>query len=310
MEIRRLQYFVVVAEELHFTRAADRLNMSQPPLSQQIKMLEAEIGAQLLQRTKRSVSLTPAGRALYEEIVPVLATLDSIAWRVRRISEGEERELNIACSFSTSQGLLPQVVMEYHARHPRITLKVNELPIEMQLDAITKGIVDVGFLRLPVEQPHLSVAPLYEEALMVALPASHFLATRKQLSLVDLKNETFLKAVARQSSALFESVEALCLRAGFVAKVAEVSSNLNTALGLVGVGMGIALIPESMSSLRPTSVVYRPLRNSPHSAVAAVWRRDNDSLEVQLFIDLARSLASTRQDLPLDPLRRPAQGRQ
>ena len=293
MEIRRLQYFVVVAEELHFTKAANRLNMSQPPLSRQIRILEDEIGAQLLHRTKRSVALTPAGRALYEEIVPVLATLDSIVWRVRRISEGEERELNVTCSFSTSQRLLPYVVSEYHARHPKIIIKVNELPADMQRDAITRGVVDVGFVRLPVEEPQLAVAALYEEPLVVALPASHRLASRKKLSISDLRNETFLKAAARQSAALFESVEALCLRAGFVTKVAEVSSNLNTALGLVGVGMGIALIPESMNSLRPRNVIYRPLGDSPQSTVAAIWRRDNDSLEVQLFVELARALAQT-----------------
>src|SRR5688572_12402248 len=122
MDLRRLKYFVVVAEELHFTRAAERLHMSQPPLSQQIKILEEEVGAKLLQRSKRSVALTPAGRALYEEIVPWFSGLESIAERVRRIDEGEEGELNVTCSFSTTQGLLPRIIDEYHRRHPKIGL--------------------------------------------------------------------------------------------------------------------------------------------------------------------------------------------
>ncbi|MDX3905964.1 MAG: LysR substrate-binding domain-containing protein [Pigmentiphaga sp.] len=290
MDFRRLQYFIVLAEELSFTKAARRLNMSQPPLSQQIKMLEAELGALLFQRTKRSVNLTPAGRELYEQVKPWLADLTAIANRVRRISQGEEGQLHVTCSFSTAQALLPRLVKNYRECHPNIAVEVLEMPMGMQVDAIIKGIVDVGVMRLPVDQTYLTTMPLYDEALMVALPVSHPLASRKAVSLLDLKNEVFLKA-SRHSAALFESIEAICRRAGFQAKVAQVSSNLNTALGFVGVEMGIALIPESMHWARPDGVAYVALKNSPRSTVGAVWRRDNESPAVQLFVDAARELA-------------------
>lgn len=290
MDLRRLKYFIVLAEELHFTKAARRLNMSQPPLSQQIKLLEEELDAQLLVRTKRAVMLTPAGRVLYELISPWLKELDAIANQVRRISQGEEGELHVTCSFSTAQALLPRVVKAYRRQHPSIAVQVSEMPLNLQVDAIIKGIADIGIMRLPIDQTYLTAMPLYDEALMVALPIDHPLSGNNMIGLADLKNETFLKA-SRQSAALFESIEGICRRAGFQARVTEVSSNLNTALGFVAVGMGVALVPESMKWAKPEGVVYVALMNSPRSTVGAVWRRDNEAAAVQLFLGVAKSMA-------------------
>lgn len=294
MELRQLRYFVVVAEELHFSRAAARLNMSQPPLSQQIKALEADIGATLFHRTKRSVALTAAGRDLYEQLGPWLATLEDMVGRARRIAAGEEGQLSVACSFSTTQALLPQIIRNFRDSYPKITLRLREMQIEQQLESLAKGLVDIGIMRLPVDESHLMTAPLYDEALMVALPLGHPLAARKQLSLIDLKEEVFLKA-SRNSAALFESIQSICRRAGFEATVTEVSSNLNTAVGLVGVGMGIALVPESMRWAKPSQIVYRPLRDSPRSTVGAVWRRGDAPPAVALFVDVANKTAAASQ---------------
>ncbi len=291
IELRHLRYFVVVAEELHFSKAAVRLNMSQPPLSQQIKALEEEMGAELFRRNNRSVTLTQAGRDLYEQIVPWLSQLDTISERVRRISEGEEGVLSVAVTYSTSHFLMPRIISAFRQRYPNITIKLREMTGDAQEDALARGLLDLGVVRLPVDESNLLIAPLYDESLIVALPPGHHLSQRKSLALIDLKDELFLKA-SRRSSALFESIEAVCRKAGFEANVMNVSSNLNTAIGLVGVGMGIALVPESTRKSGPRSLAYRPLKDAPRSTVAAVWRRGDDSPVIKLFVDLATEIAS------------------
>lgn len=290
IELRHLRYFVVVAEELHFSKAAIRLNMSQPPLSQQIKSLETDMGAELFRRNNRSVTLTQAGRDLYEQIVPWLNSLDTIRERARRISEGEEGQLSVAVTFSTSHFLMPQIISAFRDQYPKITIKLREMIGDRQVDALGRGLIDLGIMRLPVDESNLRIAPLYDESLMVALPPGHALASRKSLVLMDLKDELFLRA-SRKSSALFESIEGVCRRAGFDPRVMDVSSNLNTAVGLVGVGMGIALVPESTRKSGPRWISYRPLRDSPRSTVAVVWRRGDDAPVIKLFVDLATMVA-------------------
>ncbi|AZG11095.1 LysR family transcriptional regulator [Pigmentiphaga sp. H8] len=285
IELRHLRYFVVVAEELHFSRAAARLNMSQPPLSQQIKMLEAMIGARLFVRTKRSVVLTNAGRDLYEQVVPWLRRLPEISEQARRIGDGEQGNLVVACSFTTCRGTLPKIIRTFTARYPSISVRLQETPNDAQIDELMRGLVDVAVMRLPVSHAELEAAPLYDEALVVALPRGHALAGRHRLRLGDLEGQTFVNA-SRRPVGLFQSVTALCRKAGFEARVLNISANANTAVGLVGVGMGIALVPESMRHVAAQDVVFRPLADSPRSTVAAVRRRDHASAATQLFMDI------------------------
>jgi DNA-binding transcriptional LysR family regulator len=290
IELRHLRYFVVVAEELHFSKAAVRLNMSQPPLSQQIKSLERDFGAELFRRNNRSVTLTQAGRDLYEQIVPWLNSLNLIAERVRRTSEGEEGQLSVGVTFSTSHLHLPRIISAFRDRYPNVSVRMREMTGERQVDALGKGLIDIGIMRLPVDESNLLIERLYDESLMAALPPGHHLASKRSLALIDLKSETFLEA-SHKSSSSFESIEGVCEKAGFKPRTVNVSSNLNTALGLVAVGMGVALVPASTRQSGPRNISYRPLRDSPRSTVAAVWRRGDDSSVIKLFVNLARSIA-------------------
>ncbi|TFY97342.1 LysR family transcriptional regulator [Ramlibacter rhizophilus] len=285
-ELRHLRYFLVVAEELHFSRAAARLNMSQPPLSQQIRGLEEAVGTPLFVRNRRSVALTTAGRELYEQVGPWLAGLDDIAERVRRVGEGEVGTLRIGCNFTTTQGLLPTLVQAFTQRYPAVSVRLQEATTDQQVDWLVQGRLDVGLVRLPVNAAHIEALPLYEESLVVAMPRGHRLARRTKLSLRDLRDEQFLNA-SRRPVGPFQSVQSQCRSAGFEPRLSEVSGNANSAIALVGAGMGIALVPESMARILPAEVIYKPLADSPTSTVAVARRRSGASPTALLFVELA-----------------------
>jgi DNA-binding transcriptional LysR family regulator len=285
-ELRHLRYFMVVAEELHFSRAAARLNMSQPPLSQQIRALEDALGTPLFIRNRRSVALTSAGRELYERAGPWLAGLDDIAARVRRVGDGEVGNLKIGSNFTTTQGVLPSLVRVFSQRYPSVSVQLQEAATDSQVDQLVRGLLDVGLVRLPVNTAQLEVLPLYEESLVVALPRGHRLAKRARLVLLDLREEQFLNA-SRRPIGTFQSVQALCRSAGFEPRLNQASGTANSAIALVGAGLGIALVPESMARILPGEVVYKPLTDSPRSTVAVAWRRSAASPTALLFVELA-----------------------
>jgi DNA-binding transcriptional LysR family regulator len=291
IELRHLRYFVAVAEELHFSRAAARLNMSQPPLSQQIKALEASVGTPLFTRNKRSVTLTSAGRDLYEQVGPWLAGLDAIAERTRRVGEGEVGSLRIGSNFTTTQRLLPELVRAFSQRFPAVSLRLQEASTAQQVELLSRGLLDVGFVRLPVDTTQLEATPLYEESLVVAMAKNHRHARRARLQLRELRDEVFLNA-SRQPVGLFQSVQSLCRQAGFEPRLLDISTNANTAVALAGAGLGIALVPESMKRTLPEPVVYKPLVDSPRSTVAVVRQRSGATPTALLFVEMAGRMAA------------------
>ncbi|MBP7565813.1 MAG: LysR family transcriptional regulator [Burkholderiaceae bacterium] len=286
LELRHLRYFAVVAEELHFSRAAARLNMSQPPLSQQIRALEETLGTPLFVRNRRSVALTAAGRELYEQVGPWLAGLHAMTDRVRRVGEGELGHLQIGCNFTTTQGVLPRLLREFSERYPQVSVQLLEAATDQQVEWLVQGKLDVGFVRLPVHAAPLEVMPIYDEALVVALPHGHRLARRQRLALPDLRDEQFLNA-SRRPVGLFQSVHSVCRQAGFEPRINGVSGNAHSAVALVGAGMGIALVPQSMQRILPGEVVYRKLVDSPMSTVAMARRRADPGPTAVMFFALA-----------------------
>lgn len=264
--------------------------MSQPPLSQQIKQLEAAIGTSLFARTKRSVTLTSAGRDLYEHLRPWMMELDGMFARTLAIGEGERGHLSVGCSFTTSQRLVPAAIRRFSERFPSVTVKLQEAPFLEQVEAVLRGFVDVAVIRLPVSHPELESIELYEEPLVVAVPAGHPLADVPQLKLRDLKHEVLLNASGRPVG-IFDSVRALCEHAGISPTILDISSTANSAIALVGTGMGIALVPEGVRHGGQTNVVYRTLVDSPRSKVGIVHRRTNASPATRLFIDVAIEVA-------------------
>lgn len=292
MELRHLRYFVAVAEELHFSRAAARLHIAQPPLSQQIRHLEHELGVTLLFRTRRRVELTDAGRALLEEARRLLAGAERAARVARRAGGGEVGQLSVAFVPSADLDVLPRALRVWHARFPDVELELQTLLPAAQLEGLAAGRLHVGILRLPVSaERELVVEPLQEEPLVAAVPQRHRLAARARVRLGDLAGETILMFQRHVAPGYYDLLTSACLAAGFTPRVFHPGS-LQTNLALIAAGLGVSLLPTSIRNLRRAGVVYRPLAPPvPRVALAVAWRRDERSAVVPAFVEVVRAVA-------------------
>ena len=215
MELRHLRYFVAVAEECHFGRAAERLHMAQPPLSQQIKQLEDELGVQLLTRSTRRVELTPAGERYLERARSILAAIDAAGEEARLIRDGRMGRVAIGFTGSATYELLPRLSRTLRTELPELELDLRgELLTPSQVAGLVDGTLDVGFLRPPVQAPEVEVHPLRSEPLVAVLPESHALAAGKDVVLADLAEEPFITYPARHRSVVHDAVLDACQAAG------------------------------------------------------------------------------------------------
>lgn len=285
--LKQLQYFVAVAEELHFGRAAARLRISQPPLSQQIKRLENDLDVHLFHRTNRTVRLTEAGEFLLREIRPILTSLENVITRTRCISSGQAGYLSIAFVISATYTILPLIIRAFMERYPDITLELQEMRIEDQLDALLSDKIHLGIIRLPVRNSSIRTEILHKESLVLALPADHPLATKKRISLKELAPIPFVMA-PRHSGGFYDFITRLCRDAGFEPIVRKEATDMQAVIGLVSVGLGVTLVPEINKQSPVKNVVYRHLRENPSTELAIACRRDNLSPAVQAFFDIAR----------------------
>jgi len=298
MELRHLRYFVAVAEELSFTRAADRLHMAQPPLSQQIRQLEDELGAQLFSRTRRRVELTGAGQAVLAEARRVLAQAESVVRVARRFIAGKIGNLKVGFSSSASYATMPVILRTFRARFPEISLILEERSTEEQIALLAVHQLDVGFVRLPVENAPtvFTFKTIVREPLILALPHKHRLGRRRIVPMAALAEEPFI-VVARQAvPGFYDQVEMLCRRVGFKPKVAQQAMEIQTIVGLVSAGLGIAIVPASVRGLQGGRVVYRPL--APASAfteMALVYHSENHSAALGSFLDTVGDFTQRRQ---------------
>ena len=247
MELRHLRYFVGVAEELHFGRAAQRLGISQPPLSQQIRALEDELGVALFERSSRRVALTAPGRLFLAEARRTLAQAAHAIQVARRAELGEIGELTVG--FSTSAPfttVVSQALFTFRQRYPGIRLLLNEMPRDAQIEALAARELDVAFIRgfdLPVLPPDIRALPLIEEPLLLAMRSGHPLADLdRPVRLADLAGESFVLFGRERGSGFNEHFGLLCRRAGFEPHIAQEASGLATLLGLVAAGFGITMI--------------------------------------------------------------------
>lgn len=276
---RRLVYFVAVAEELSFTRAAERLHMAQPPLSQQMARLEKELGATLFDRSRRAVRLTAAGSALLPEARRLLADLDDTTRLVRRIAEGSVGRLAVGFVPSAINGVLPDLLRDFRAAHPDVELALREMAPDALLRAVHDRSLDVGVLYLPVDEPDLTHRRLGSEELLLALPDRHPVAARSRIALADVADEPFVLPEQHDVPGLHAAVNAAFADADVTPLIAQRGVWLmQTVLGLVAAGIGIALVPASVAALNRAGVVLRRLDGAEHRVdVAAVWRPDNSS---------------------------------
>jgi DNA-binding transcriptional LysR family regulator len=280
MELRHLRYFVAVAEELHFRRAAERLHMSQPPLSLQIRALEQELGVTLLRRDRRGVALTDAGRAFLPEARAVLRSAEHAALTAQRVASGEQGALSVGFVGSTMYGRVPQLLRRFREERPDVQIRLRELRPAEQMEGLRTRDIDIGFLRPPLHAVDVTVHMLFEESMVVALPSEHRLAARRRIAVRDLRDESGVAA----------AIETLLADAGVAPHVVQEATELPTAIGLVAAGFGVSFVPESLTALQRPGVVYRPLTGRARKARFAIAHRTGDQAPlVQAFVALARA---------------------
>jgi DNA-binding transcriptional LysR family regulator len=301
MDLRLLRYFVVVAEELNVTRAAARLGIQQAPLSQQIKLFERALGAQLFHRKPRGVELTEAGLALRNEAAAIFASVDRAVDTVVRVSRGEHGEIRIGLTTSACfHPFPPQAIRSFRRANPQVKIAFEQNSTPGLIAALQAGRVDVAFIRTAIGQPEgVKILPLLEEPMVAALPAGHPLARRMKgsgLTLKSLSQEKFIGYPRAAGAGLYDSIIAACIASGFSPDIAHEAPQIVTTLNLVAAGMGISVVPSSMQRLRLDAVVYRPLSGphhpkgelnlavrddvlaSPASAFLALVRKDADAV--------------------------------
>ena len=300
MELRHLHYFIAVAEELHFSRAAERLHISQPPLSQQIRDLEEELGVTLLERTKRQVHLTEAGKVFLEHSYRVLAQLEQTVEATQRIGRGEVGRLAIGFVDSATYTLLPDLLRVFRAQFPAVELRLHELTTAQQIQALHQNQIDVGVVRSAISEPGLSVECLLQESLVLALPESHPLSAQTTVSVSTLADESFILFPAKLGPVFYEQIIQICQQAGFRPKVAQEAVQMQTIISLVAAGLGIAFVPASMQNFHRSGVIYRPLQEQiPKTGLYLTWRQHDSSPVIRAFLSLAQKMTqweSNRDD--------------
>jgi DNA-binding transcriptional LysR family regulator len=275
-DLRRLRYFVAVAEELHFGRAARRLNVSQPPLSVQIRTLEREVGTALLIRTQRRVELTEAGRVLLDEARRLLDQAEAAVTHARRAAEGAVGRLTIGFVSTVDYSILPPLVRRFRQKHPGIALKLLELTGDRQQALLQSGELDLGLSILPSLAAGLTMRPVFREPVIAAVPASHRLAGRRRTALRSLAHEPFIQFPRELAPGLYDLAIAACQKAGFTPHLAQEAIQMQTILGLVAAGLGVALVPHCMSKLQRSDVRYLALDARGFEVeTVALWHSEN-----------------------------------
>lgn len=293
MEIRQLRYFVAVAEEMHFNRAAERLHIAQPALSQQIQRLERELKTQLFIRTTRSVELTETGKVLLVAARRVLLESENALRSIEQAVEGRTGTLRVGFVGSAALNLIPQIVPPLRVRYPGLELELHELTTEQQLGALESGNLDVGIVRDVESLPGITARELTREPLIVALPNDHPLAGRPALALADLSEAGFVVFPREQVSRLYDVISALCLQAGFRLRVAQEAVQFQTILGLVAAKTGIAVVPEGMRALQLAGLRYVPLTDpTATSTISLIVKTERaESPLISRFTEAATGLA-------------------
>ncbi|HAT33492.1 MAG TPA: LysR family transcriptional regulator [Janthinobacterium sp.] len=291
LELRQLRYFVAVAEELHFGRAARRLHMTQPPLSQTILALEAQLGAPLFVRNRRDVSLSPAGLALLPEARRMLEQALQLPELVRRAANGEAGRLALAFVSSADYSVLPPFLRAYRAAFPQVRISLREATSDLQLEELGQGRIDAGLLIAPLSAKagvDLDYLPVLSETLILAAPAG-LAAPPGPVRLRDLPPLPLIIFPRAIAPALHDAILGVFRAAGVTPEVGQEAIQMQTIVGLVSAGMGLALVPQSVSNLMRPGVEYRALADAtPLVETGLAWRRDNDSPVLRGFLELLR----------------------
>ncbi len=291
MELRQLRYFVAAAEELHFGRAAARVHISQPPLSQQIQSLETEIGVELFERLGRGVRLTRAGTEFLQHARGVLRQSHRAVEHAQRAARGEIGELEIGFVGSLSFTYVPWMLRVFMARYPDIRLVLHEKTIAEQTEWLDEGRLQIGLLRPPINLPDVECETVLREPFALALPVDHPLADLDSVPVAALREQPLIMLPRTIGLRYYSQVLGMCHRAGFSPQVVQEIRHLPAAIGLVSAGIGLTVIPDSLRFHRMPGVTFRTIDDSIEKAETAIaWRKDNPLPAVDRFRDVAREI--------------------
>ena len=287
MELRQLNSFVVVAEELNVGRAAVRLHLTQPSLSRQIAALEHDLGVELFARVRRRFVLTAAGAAFLADAKELLRQAEEAVRNAQRTQRGELGTLRLRFVQSATFEALPRLLGAFREAYPEVVLDLQTLTTLQQTDALRDGRIDVGLLRLPGAEPGLSSRVVSQDPLVVALPAKHRLAQRKRISLAELAEDAFVLYGRASGPSVHSAIVGYCRAAGFVPRIVQDANDVQTIVSLVAAGLGVSLLIAPTPPIDPEAVVYRKLSDDlPPWELSVAWSPDNRSPVLERFLQL------------------------
>jgi DNA-binding transcriptional LysR family regulator len=298
MELRHLRYFAAVAEERHFGRAAHRLGIGQPPLSQQIQALERELGAQLFRRVPRNIELTAAGKVLFEDARGILARADQAVRDVERAGRGELGNLSVGfTSASFFSPCVPSSIRAFHETYPTVSLTLRETDSVSLSQDLADGKIDLAFIRPPASEPdRLTLTVVFEEDMLVVLPARHALAALAAVPLRALANEPFVLYPRHLGPSVVDAIFASCRGAGFAPRIVQEAPQVSSTINLVAAGLGVSMVPASMRQIQADGVIYRPIQgDAPRAVLALAARRGETATLVRNFIRLVPAATAQAQ---------------
>ncbi|MDZ4253352.1 MAG: LysR substrate-binding domain-containing protein [Sulfuritalea sp.] len=296
MELRQLRYFVALAEELNFGRAAEKLHISQPPLTRQIQQLESDVGARLFTRGPRGVDLTPAGIALLEDARRILGLVGRARERTGKFGQGRIGRLDVGIFGSAILNHIPRLLLQFRQRYPDVQIALHEQTKAEQIAALREGHLTIGFNRHVTVEPDIMVEMVFLEPLLVALHSKHPLARHKAIRIAEVVDEPLILYPSNTRPGFADDVMALFRAEGAQPRVAQEVTDVVTAVALVASGFGICITPEAASTLRLPGVVYRPVKATPPPTIDLVclYRRDDDSPILKAFLEVVRKYVKAK----------------
>lgn len=294
VEIRHLRYFLAIAEELNFSRAAEKLRIAQPPLSQQIKQLEHELGVQLIERETRPVRLTEAGKIFREQAQTLTLRFDELVQQMQKMGRGETGTLSIAFVASATFEVLPVVLREFQKLFPDVRLDLFEMNTSEQKVALLERRINLGFVRPDVLDEAIMVEKLLEESIVLAVPSNHKYSHRESIDITEIAKDPLICFPRMPEPSFGSFILGVCRAHGFEPVVVQHAGELQTALSLVAGGLGIALLPNSIRKNEREGVVYLPLKEPvPKTALSIAYRKDDTSPTMKSFLEVLRAVSST-----------------
>ncbi|MGN4123456.1 LysR substrate-binding domain-containing protein [Lysinibacillus sphaericus] len=294
MDIRKMRYFITVAEELNFSRAAERLRMAQPPLSQEIRKLEVELGVQLFYRTKRKVELTNAGKIFLDGVRQIMVQVEKTIRETQLADEGKIGQL--AVGFVDSTEIVIEILKKFRERFPKIQLVLREMTTEQQLKALYEKEIQIGFFRTKQNNGILSSEVCSEESLRLVFPQNHPLASLAEVSLQLLVDEPFIMFPRHLGPDFYDFITSYFSEQGVNLNVVQEAIQMQTIVNLVAIGMGISVVPSSVETYKQYGVIYKKFKETPPKINLYVgWRQDEKSVMINQFLTIVREVYSTRQ---------------